>query len=583
MNKVLVSVAWPYVNGDQHVGHLGGYLLPADIFARYQRMRGRDVLMISGSDCHGTPTTIYADKEGITPEEVVRKFHKRDVDLFNQYNLQYNLYTKTDTDNHREVVQKLFMDLLENDYIVKDTMNQYYSVDDKKFLPDRYVEGECSHCHAKDQRSDQCEACGRWLEEGELINPKSKLSGSEVVLKETEHYFLDFEKLSEELTAYVKSKKDIWKRWVYAEAKGWLDEGLRKRAITRDLDFGVDLPVEEIKKLDSEKQLSSFKGKKIYVWFEAVTGYLSASVEWSKLNSEGKSEQEVENKIFNTFAGQDTNWKNFWLDKNSKHFYFMGQDNLVFHTLMWPAQLMGTNRGYTLPHNVVVNKFLNYEGKAFSKSRNWTISSAKIGEMYGVDAVRYYLSSILPENKTSNFTWDGFVDGVNNELVANLGNFIHRTLSFIQSKFDGKVPEGEITNEVRFQIRDAFPEVEDLIERVKLNEALARIFKLASFANKYFDRMKVWEVVKKDKEEAGNILFNCVQLISAFRYLLMPYLPESMERLAHMLGEEELKYVVGKDLWRRHEIEAGREIKDLEVLFEKLDRDEVMENIEKMT
>jgi len=398
MNKqILVAIAWPYVNGDLHVGHLAGYLLPADIFARYQRLRGNDVLMVSGSDCYGTPITVEADKQGLTSKEVVEKYHQKDIKLFKQYGLSYNLYTKTTTDNHKRVVQELFLDLLKNDIIVKDTMKQYYAEEDEEFLPDRYVEGTCPHCDAKDQRSDQCESCGRWLEDGELIDPKSKLTGSKVILKDTQHYFLDFAnpKLQEKLKKYVDGRKSVWRKWVWNEANGWLKEGLRKRAITRDIDWGIDLPVDAIKKLGAEKQLADFKGKKLYVWFEAVIGYLSAPQEWVELDSESKDI------IFRKDDSQSNDWTDWWKNENSEHYYFMGQDNLVFHTLMWPAELIGSTENYTLPENVIVNKFMNYEGKKFSKSRNWTIDSRKIAEKYGVDSVRYYIAAKPPGEKRS--------------------------------------------------------------------------------------------------------------------------------------------------------------------------------------
>ncbi|MBN2015478.1 methionine--tRNA ligase [Candidatus Dojkabacteria bacterium] len=579
--QVLVAVAWPYVNGDIHVGHLAGYLLPADIFARFKRLHGHEVLMVSGSDCHGTPITVQADKEGISPREVVEKYHKLDLELFRLYDLSYNIYTKTNTENHRRVVQELFLDLLKNNYIVKDTMKQYYSMEDGKFLPDRYVEGTCPHCSAKEQRSDQCEACGRWLSDGELINPISKLTKSKVELKDTEHYFLDFKKFEKKLSSYLESRKKIWKKWVLAEAEGWLREGLEKRAITRDLDWGIELPIEEIEKLPKEKHLSNFKGKRIYVWFEAVIGYLSGAIEWSlRVNGQlSGGEQDI---IFNFDKGQKKGWKEYWLNKTAKHYYFMGQDNLVFHTLMWPVQLMGTGKGYNLPTDVVVNKFMNYENKKFSKSRGWTIDSARIAKRYGVDLVRYYIIANLPENKEGNFTWKGFTDAVNNELVANLGNFVHRSLSFIQSRFNAKVPEGKLENEVKFEIRAAFCDCEELFEKVKLVEALERLFRLVAFANRYFDKKAVWKVVKEDEKEAENILYNCVQIIAALRVLLSPFLPGTSEKISAMLGQANVVCKVEEDNWRMEEVKAGTSLGKIDVLFEKLDFELVEREREKM-
>ena len=577
MKRVMVNVAWPYVNGEIHPGHLAGYLVPSDIIARYHRLAGDDVLMVSGSDCYGTPTTVQADKEGISPGDVVKKYHKAHrVDLFRHYGLSYNLYTKTTTKIHKKVVHDMFLDLLKNGYITKGVMKQYYSVSDKQFLPDRYVEGICPHCNAKDQRSDQCESCGRWLEDGELINPKSKLTGAKVILKDTEHYFLAFDKLEGKLRGYLKTKKGVWKKWVWAEADGWLREGLKRRAITRDLDWGISLPLGEIKKLPRNKQLSDYTGKRIYVWWEAVIGYISATKEWSKRVS-GDIKGDDSEVIFSHYKGQSKSWREFWLNKNALHYYFMGQDNLVFHTLMWPAQLIGSKNDYTLPKYVVVNKFMNYEGKKFSKSRNWTIDLWGMAKEFGVDPIRYYISANLPENKEGNFTWKEFVSSVNNELVANIGNFIHRTLTFAKSRFKGRIPEGKLEKSVQFEIKDAFVDAGELLEQASITEALQRIMKFVSFANKYFDRKQVWSVVKEDKKLAGEILFNCIQLVDSLRILLMPYLPHAMERLSTMLNAKTVEPQVGKKYWKLSRIKSGERLVEIKPLFNKLDMKEVEE------
>jgi len=565
--KMLVGVAWPYVNGDLHVGHLAGYLLPADIFARYNRLIGNDVLMVSGSDCHGTPITVEADKSGLAPIDVVEKYHKKDLELFKLYNLSYNLYTKTTTANHKQVVQEMFLNLLKNGYIVKDTMQQYYSKQDDKFLPDRYVEGTCPHCNAKEQRSDQCEACSRWLKDGELIDPVSKLTGAKVILKDTEHYFLDFQKLESLLKDYVNDHKDIWRKWVWQETDSWLREGLQKRAITRDMDWAIELPLEDLKKLPAQMQLSDYTGKHIYVWFEAVIGYLSASIEWSNTN-----EQEDQN-IFRRDAGQSQDWKDWWLNKEALIYNFMGQDNLVFHTLMWPAQLMGTNKGYTLPHNVVVNKFMNYEGKKFSKSRNWTIDSKTIAQRYGVDHVRYYISSNLPENKEGNFTWEGFVASVNNELVANLGNFINRTLKFLEARFDSQLnikkpsPSAEIDKETQL----VFTEMSSRLEHCEFVSALERLMEYTRFGNKYFDDKKIWEVIKQDQNKAAEIMFDLLSLIIQLPVLMEPFMPSAAQKLHTMLSANEFK-----PKWEKQSLGSFKLNKPVEILFNKLEAESVL-------
>ncbi|MBN1374172.1 methionine--tRNA ligase [Candidatus Dojkabacteria bacterium] len=541
--KIYIGVAWPYVNGDLHVGHLAGYLLPADVQAKYHKLCGDDVLMISGSDCHGTPITVQADKEDKTPAEVVAEYHPKDVALFKQYGLSYNLYTQTTTPNHAEVTQQLFLDLLENNYIEKGTSLQYYSKADDKFLPDRYIEGECPHCHAKEQRSDQCEACGRMLDQGELIDPVSKISKSPVTLKESEQYFLDLSKLSKEIKENLDKNKENLRTWVYAEAIGWIKEGLQKRAITRDLDWGVPIPEEKIPK---EKRLSSFKGKRFYVWFDAVIGYLSGSIEWSKRIENNDQSGEI---IFQMQKGQATKWEDWWFNNNSRHYYFMGQDNLVFHTILWPGILIGSKRNYTLPNAVVVNKFLNYEGKKFSKSRNWIIDSAEIADNYGVDPVRFYLLRNSPENKQGNFTWTDFEATVNNELSAKFGNFVHRTLTFINSKFEGNIHKGLIPLEVKSKIQNTFENTAALLGNSKQAAALSEIMALVDFANQYFDQSKVWEVVKTESQKAQAILSNCLVLIANLRRLFYPFITNTSQVISKYLMIDEITPKIGKLLW----------------------------------
>lgn len=572
--KILVAVAWPYVNGDLHPGHLGGYLVPADIFARFQRLKGNDVLMVSGSDCHGTPITVEADKQGMKPQEVVDRYHKSDIELFRQYNLSYNLYTKTTTEKHKQVVQEIFLELLRNDYIVKDTMKQYFSEEDQEFLPDRYVEGTCPHCNSKEQRSDQCEVCGRWLQDGELLEPKSKKTGAQVILKDTEHYFLDFVKLQSELQIYLDTKKDVWRKWVWNEASGWLNEGLQKRAITRDMDWSIELPVGEIKKLAVEKQLDNFAGKRIYVWFEAVIGYLSAAQAWSQM------EAPDEHVIYNVFSGQSRNWEDWWKDKDSEHYYFMGQDNVVFHTLMWPGQLIGMHDGYTLPHNVLANKFLSYEGRIFSKSRGWTINSKRIGEVYGEDSVRFYLSSIMPENKESNFSWEGFVDTVNNELVATLGNLVNRTLVFKTNKMQSvqfNSPQ-EVEEIVQTNITEAYASMDQELTQGKYTQALDTMMNLARFANKYFNEAEIWQVIKTDEQRSKEIMYNLVVLIVNLAVMMEPFMPEAARKLNEMLGNQlDLEPKVGENKWQpifEITLEFNAEVA---LLFNKLDKEQVLE------
>lgn len=601
--KILVAVAWPYVNGDIHVGHLAGYLLPADVFTRYKRLRGDDVLMVSGSDCHGTPITVQADKEGIAPQEVVDKYHKKDIELFDLYNLDYSLYTKTTTDNHKRVVQQLFLDLLENDFIVKDTMQQYYSSQDDEFLPDRYVEGTCPHCKAEEQRADQCEDCGRWLKDGELLDAVSKKSGKPVELRETEHYFLDFKKLEKELGDYLggkidgTDKRDIWRNWVYKEARGWLNEGLEKRAITRDINWGIELPKDRI---PEDKLIKDIEKKKIYVWFEAVIGYLSAPQEWSitadskqqTANSKTMVKDVTEDYIFRYYAGQDTDWKKWWLEGTSEHFYFMGQDNLVFHTLMWPAELLGAKKGYTLPYNVVVNKFMNFNDAKFSKSRGNVVDSREIAEKFGTDAVRYFILSNLPENKESNFTWERFRDANNNELVANLGNFINRTLVFYSRYFAEHLEDFRAEdmshfkediekqqNAVIAQAQDHLQHLMKNLDECKFVEAMGELMEISRIGNYQFSSFELWLKVKKDsfyhEYETLSQMLTLLNLIEILKVAIRPFFPEAFERLTEMLGLEPEEIEVGKDLFEFKPITGYPNLKEVKPLFGKIEEEEI--------
>ena len=565
--KIFVGVAWPYVNGDLHPGHLGGYLLPADVFSRYHRMRGDDVLMVSGSDCHGTPIVVEADKQNKSPREIAQKYHQKDLELFRLFGLDYNLYTSTITENHAKISRDIFLKLLENGYIIKDKTKQYYSVEAEKFLPDRYVEGQCPYCQAEDQRSDQCEVCGRWLKEGEVINPKNKLSGEKVILKETEHYFLELEKFEKEIKEYIEDRKKIWKKWVAKEALGWISEGLKKRAITRDLDWGILLPEEEIKKMSAEKQIADADKKRLYVWFEAVIGYLSASVEWAERKEEAK---EI---IFKKQKGQSLDWQDWWKNDKAEHYYFMGQDNLVFHTIMWPTQLLGLRENHQLPTNVVVNKFMNYEGKKFSKSKNWTIDSVKLAEKYGVDEVRFYVLSILPENKTSNFSYENLEEVVNNELVAILGNFFNRVLKVLENKFERKIDfKGYVMSEkVKKEIEKTFQNQTKALEDCKFVEGLECFMNLAKFGNRFVEENEIWKI-EKDKagDEGKTILLDAINLILNLGYLFHPYMPIAGEKLLRQLGEE-FSLEIGKDLLGEIKVRNNFSLKtSTEPLFKKI-------------
>ncbi len=515
--KILVAVAWPYVNGDLHIGHLAGYLLPADIFARYNRLVGNDVLMVSGSDCFGTPITVEADKRKVAPEIIVNEYHQKDVELFfDVLGLTYDMYTLTNNPDHIQVTQDFFVKFLETGLLFIDTQQQYYSPTENRFLPDRYVVGECPYCGFKDARSDQCDNCGKLIAQGELINAISNLSKEPVVLKDTQHYFIDWPKLQTMLRSYVDSVGKNWKEWVFQETVGWLDEGLKPRAITRDLDWGVPIPVDRI---PADKLIEGAEHKRIYVWFDAVIGYLSASISWAKKNNQ--------------------DWKKFWYDGDIHHYYFMGKDNLVFHTLFWPGQLMAYDHKLHLPDVTSINMFLNYEGKQFSKSRGWTLPIKDVVQKYGNDAVRFYLTLIMPESRDSSFAWTDFSEKNNGVLVATLGNFIHRVLSIAK----GLPLTGEFREDSKVQaaITSAYQNCRLYLDKCEFRNYLNEVLALAALGNNFVDTFKVWELKKTDPEKFRLSILNLSLMILAIRDLMSPIMPDASNRLSESLSLESVK------------------------------------------
>lgn len=543
--KILIGVAWPYVNGDLHPGHIAGCYLPADIYARFKRLQGHDVLMVSGTDNHGTPITIQADKEGVKPQDIVDKYAPRTTKLLLEtYKISFDSFTGTSSDLHKKITQQFFLNLIKDGKLIKKSSEQYYSAEDNKFLPDRYVEGECKYCHAKEQRGDQCENCGRSLAVGDLINPYAKLTKLPVTLKETEHYFVDLSKFKEELTKYLSDKKDIWRPWVWKEANAWVQE-LQPRAITRDIDWGVEIPTEGV---PEELKIEGAENKRFYVWFDAVIGYFSEGIKWAEKN--GISREDFLAKFWNK------------ADSELEHYLFVGKDNLFFHTLWWQSLLLGQNQEWTsgkdlkLADNVPVNQFLNLDGQKFSKSRNIYIDSTKLVEKFGLDAVRFYLSSIMPENADANWKWEEFLATNNNELNANIGNFIHRTLTFYKNKLDEKV-ESTLDAEVETEINSAKNEVTRYLNSFEFTAALNRILKLSQFANKYFNDKEPWKALVENKANAEKTIYNCLKIVQALGELFEPFIPDASERLKQTLSED-LKL-----------------LKDPEPLFRKFEKEEI--------
>ena len=539
--NILVCAAWPYANGSIHLGHVAGCYLPADIFARYHRLKGNNVLMVSGSDAHVTPVTITAEANGSTPEEVASSYQEEFLQDWKDLGISFDLFTSTHTDNHFSVSQDIFLKLYEKDFIYKDTMSQPYCEDHQRFLADRYVEGICPHCDSKGARGDQCDACGNTLDPKDLINIRHRDCTSTPVFKETEHFFLRLSVFEKQLLDWTR-KQNHWKPNVKNFTVGFLEGGLKDRAITRDITWGVPVPI------------PGYESKRIYVWFEAVIGYLSASIE----------------------AGQQFGNPNLWIDfwkGNSRSFYFMGKDNIPFHTVIWPAMLLAYE-GYNLPYDVPANEYVNMESQKISTSRNWVINLKDAVQRYDPDPIRYTLSAIMPETSDSNFTWEEFVRRNNDELVATFGNLVNRVLSMIHRNFDGQVPkQGSIGNsEIKLNklAETTLISVSESIESCKFREGLAHCMSLAREVNRYLDEKAPWTAIKSDIDSASTTLNNSVNIINSLKTVLHPYLPFSTQSLQEMLG---LAGEVGKNgwNWNPQEVCSGHKLGEVKRLFDKLD------------
>jgi len=509
MSKICINIAWPYANGPIHLGHVAGSLLPPDIFGRYNRLKGNDVLVVGGSDQHGTPITVTADKEGSSPETVAERYHRINKKAIEEMDIQYSLFSKTHGDNHIEVVQRIFTDLLNKGYLYEKETSQYYCVKCKKFLPDRYVEGTCPHCGAEDQRGDQCEKCGKTFEAGDLKGARCIHCNNEPDIRPTNHFFLKLSAFSEQLKDYV-SDKDHWRSNVSTFTKNWLKEGVEDRAITRDMTWGVPVP------------LPGWDKKVLYVWFEAVIGYLSSSIEYSKMKGDPKL------------------WEEYWKDPEVKHYYFIGKDNIPFHSIIWPAMLMGIG-GINLPYDIPANEYLLFNGEKLSKSRGGSIDVPTVLLKYEPDVIRYYLSVNMPDTHDTDFTWEDFQVKINNELVSALGNYYHRCISFTHNNF-GKIPEAdteEDSKEVTEAIRSTLEEYESCLSKCDFKKGIRAVMELSHIGNRYFDSMKPWALVKTDKEKCGRVMNNNLMIVKALAVMAWPYMPRSSEKIWRYLGYEE--------------------------------------------
>ena len=553
--RIFIGVAWPYANGPLHLGHLAGCYLSADIFARYHRAKGNEVLMVSGSDSHGTPITVRAEAEGVTPEDILNRYHPQFLDSWNKLGITFDLFTTTHTENHQEIVHTLFKDFLEKGYLYEQSMLLAYCADCQRFLPDRYVNGTCPHCGFERARGDQCDNCGRTLDPQDLVHPRCVISDSEPEFRESEHYFLKLSAFEQPLLEWV-NKQTHWRPNVLNFTRRYLEGGLKDRAITRDLTWGVPIPLE------------GYDDKRIYVWFEAVTGYLSAAVEWAKQNGDGKD------------------WEAFWKDPDTKSYYFIGKDNIPFHTIIWPAMLMAYG-GLNLPYDVPANEFLSLEDRKFSTSENWAVWLPDYLSRYEPDPLRYLLSINMPESGDTNFSWAEYVRRNNDELVATFGNLVNRVLSFTYKNFEGNVPPagplGDLEQELLQSAREVMTGVDQDLHDCHFKAAIARAFSLAQQVNRYLDTRAPWRSIKTDRNEAAATLHTAIKVINCLKMLLYPFLPFSAQRIHGYLGLDGTVENLSWDFDQLIDaIEAGNPLREPSPLYTKLDPQVVDDEVQRL-
>ena len=549
--RIFIGVAWPYANSSLHLGHVAGAYLPADIFARYHRVKGNQVLMVSGSDQHGTPITVRADEEGVEPQEVVDRFHSQFLESWKGLGISFDLYTNTGTENHRNAVHEIFLTLLDQGLIYKKSMSLPYSLAARRFLPDRYVEGTCPKCGFDRARGDQCDNCGTTLDPKDLINIRSRLQGDTPEFRDTEHFFLKLTAFEERLSSWVKDKGH-WRPNVLNFTTRYLEGGLQDRAITRDLAWGVPVPV------------AGYEDKRIYVWFEAVIGYLSSAKEWA--NNRGEPDA----------------WRDFWYG-DAVPYYFIGKDNIPFHTIIWPAMLMGYDRGLLLPEDVPANEFLNLEGFKLSKSRNWAVWVPDYLEEFDPDPIRYVLSINMPESADTDFSWREFIRRNNDELVATYGNLVNRVLSFTYRSWDGRVPEPLPEQEMDTRSRALLAQADAVLDRVDISlgachfrDGIRFAMDLARDANRYLEAQAPWKSIKTDVRASATALFVGMCVLSALKTVLYPYMPFSSDKVHRYLGFAGHVQDAG---WQVRRPAPGQALVKPEPLFAKLDEAIIAEKI----
>lgn len=583
-----VSVAWPYVNGDLHAGHIAGSNLSADIFARYHRLKGNHVLKVSGSDTHGTPIMVEADLQGIPARELFEQYHQRQLDVIQRLGLSFDLYTHTDTENHHRIAQDFFKLLLDRGFLYREVQQRPYSTTEERFLEDRYVEGTCPICGYENARGDQCDNCGSLLNAVELINPRSKTDGSTPILRETEHYFFDLSLFRDQLGDYLSAKEDFWRPTVLNESLSKVKEQ-HGRPITRDVNWGIPVPLDD----------PIWSQKRLYVWFEAVMGYFTASIEWANV------------------TGQPNAWKQWWYNPDARVYNFMGKDNVIFHTIIWPAELLGVSGIYNdgddtplnLPYDVPANQYLNLEERKLSKSRKWFIPMPELLDGFDTDAVRYYLTAVMPELRDTDWKWDDFEARNNNELLAKWGNLVNRVMKFTYKHWEGKVPEPgnlrPMDEALIAKVEAGFESVGEKLEAVKLRDALSEALRLATEANIYLENAPWFgKTIKEDKPAAATTMYTALRCIDNLKILFAPFLPFTSEKLHTMLGYDEplsgeiecreleeetrnhlaLLYDGTKAIgyWQPSQIQAGQTLREPEPLIKKLDSEYIEAQREKM-
>lgn len=545
----LITAALPYANGPLHIGHIAGAYLPADIYVRYLRLKGEDVKFICGSDEHGVPITLRAKKEGITPQQVVDKYHKIIKESFERFGISFDIYHRTSAQLHHQTASDFFKVLYEKKVFTEEESEQFYDEQEKTFLADRYIVGTCPKCGNPNAYGDQCEKCGTSLSPKELINPHSVLSGKPPVLKKTKHWYLPLNKFQKEwLEKWIEGKKGEWKTNVYGQCKSWLTEGLQARAVTRDLDWGVPVP------------LSDAKGKVLYVWFDAPIGYISATKALTK------------------------DWKKYWQDSDTKLVHFIGKDNIVFHCIIFPAMLKAHGE-YILPDNVPANEFLNLEGDKISTSRNWAVWLNEYLDEFPdkQDELRYVLCSTLPETKDSEFTWADYQVRVNNELVAIFGNLVNRVWVLTQKNFSGKIPKlgrlEKVDTEILKAVKETPSAVGENLEQFHFREALMQAMNLARAGNKYLADTEPWKIGKENSERLVTILNTGIQIIANLSVVLEPFLPHTAKKIQNALS---LKNVSWKDAGGNNLIASGYKLPELRLLFEKIEDEQIKKQIDKL-